>query len=50
MAPTVEFIFPENTLAGSPIVPSNFWQMDFLVNGEGGFGGNSTGAQVPRPW
>lgn len=50
MAPTLEFIFPENTLAGSPIVPSNFWQMDFLVRGEGGVGGNSAGPQAPTPW
>ena len=47
MAPTLAFIFPENTLAGSPIVPNNFWQMDFLVSGEGGVGGNAAGPQVP---
>jgi hypothetical protein len=50
MAPTLAFIFPENTLAGSPIVPNNFWQMDFLVSGEGGVGGNAAGPQVPKPW
>jgi hypothetical protein len=48
MAPVGEFIFAENTLAGDPIVPNNFWQMGFLVYGEGGDG--STAPQVPLPW
>jgi hypothetical protein len=48
LAPTTEFIFPENTLAGFPIVPANLWQMGFLAFGEGGDGSN--GPQVPQPW
>jgi len=52
MAPVGEFIFPENTLAGSTIVPNNFNQMGFLVYGEGGNGttADSQAPQVPRPW
>lgn len=49
-APTPEFIFAENVVPGTPIVPNNFWQMDFLVRGEGGGDGNATGPQSPRPW
>jgi hypothetical protein len=48
MAPVGEFIVPENTLAGFPIVPANFWQIGFMVYGEGGDG--STAPQVPQPW
>ena len=50
MAPVNEFIFPENTLAGNPIVPANTWQMGFMVYGESGVDGNSTAPQVPSPW
>jgi len=49
MAPTLDFVTPENTLGGR-IVPANFWQLDFLVRGEGGVGGNSTAGLSPRPW
>jgi hypothetical protein len=49
-APIGEFIFPENTIAGQAIVPSNFWHLDFLVNGEGGSSGGSAGPMVPQPW
>ena len=48
MAPVGEFIFPENTLAGFPIVPNNFHQMGFLLHGEAGDG--STAPQNPLPW
>ena len=48
MAPVGEFIFPENTLAGFPIVPANFWQMGFMVYGERGDG--ATAPQNPLPW
>lgn len=50
MAPVGEYIFPENTLAGAPIVPNNFWHLGFLAYGESGRDGNSTAPQVPRPW
>jgi hypothetical protein len=50
MSPVGEYIFPENTLAGFPVVPNNFWHMGFLVYGENGRDGNSTAPQVPRPW
>jgi hypothetical protein len=50
MAPVGEYIFPENTLAGAPIIPANFWQMDFLVSGESGAPGESAGPQFPQPW
>lgn len=43
MAPVGEYIFPENTLAGAPILPNNLWQLDFLVSGEGGSPGTSSG-------
>jgi hypothetical protein len=49
-APVGEFILPEKIQTGIPGAPSNFWQMDFLVRGEGGQGGNSGGPQVPQPW
>jgi hypothetical protein len=46
LAPNFLFIFPENVVAGDPIVPFNFWDMGFLVNGEG----PGTGPLIPRPW
>lgn len=49
-APTTDFVFAENVVPGSPITANNFWQMDFLVSGEGGVGGNSKLTQSPRPW
>jgi hypothetical protein len=61
MAPMGEFIFPENTLAGTPVVPENQWNLGFLVYGEGGGGGlcngffcsgagTSAAAPAPSPW
>ncbi len=50
MAPVGEFIFPENTLAGFAVLPSNFWHMGFLAYGENGRDGNATAQQAPRPW
>ncbi len=35
MAPTFEYILPENVVPGDAIVPNNFWNLGFLVNGEG---------------
>jgi hypothetical protein len=49
-APTTDFVFAEVVVPGAPIPASNFWQLGFLVNGEGGVGGNSSAAQTPRPW
>lgn len=48
MAPVGEYIYPEPTLGGGRILPSNFWQLGFMVYGEGGDG--STAPQVPLPW
>jgi hypothetical protein len=46
LAPTFEFLFPENVSPGDPLVPKNFWDMGFLVNGEG----PGTGRLSPTPW
>jgi hypothetical protein len=46
-APTFAFIFPENLNPGDPLVPFDFWNLGFLVNGEGpGTGGLAN----PFPW
>jgi hypothetical protein len=45
-APTFEFIFPENVVAGDPPVPYNFWALNFLVSGEG----TGAGPLIPKPW
>jgi hypothetical protein len=54
LAPTGEFIFPENTSAGGPLVPYDFWKLGFIVNGEGGSGAAGDtlgpGPMVPTPW
>lgn len=50
MAPVGGYIFPENTLAGFPVVPNNFWHLGFMAYGENGRDGNSTAQPVPRPW
>ena len=46
LAPVFEFIFPENVTAGDVIVPYNFWDLNFLVSGEGA----GTGPLIPKPW
>jgi hypothetical protein len=46
LAPTLEYIFPENIVAGDAVVPNNLWDLGFLVNGEG----PGTGRLVPTPW
>jgi len=46
LAPTFEYIFPENVVAGDAIVPNNFWDLGFLMNGEG----PATGRLTPTPW
>jgi len=50
IAPFVEFILAERIQRGTAVAPANIWQMDFLVHGEGGQGGNSTAPQAPLPW
>ncbi|MEY4748212.1 MAG: hypothetical protein RIQ60_426 [Pseudomonadota bacterium] len=58
-APNFEFIFPENTLAGDPIVPGNFQDLPFLYCGSGPLGtmtvapgatGPVVGQLDPAPW
>jgi hypothetical protein len=46
LAPTFEYIFPENVVAGDAIVPANLWDLGFLMNGEGA----GTGRLMPTPW
>jgi hypothetical protein len=46
LAPTFEYIFPENVVAGDAVVPYNLWDLGFLVNGEG----PGTGPLMPKPW
>ena len=46
LAPTFEFIFPENVVTGDALVPFNIWDLGFLVNGEG----LGTGRLTPTPW
>jgi hypothetical protein len=48
-APNFEFVLPENLGVGSPVVPGNFDNMPFLVNGSGPRGGAFTGQLSPWP-
>jgi hypothetical protein len=48
-APNFEFILPENRGIGSPVVPGNFENMPFLVQGSGPRGGAFTGQLTPWP-
>jgi hypothetical protein len=54
LAPVFEYIFPENLVAGDPIVPNDFWNFGFLVNGEAGTGAQLDPAQkaglTPTPY
>jgi len=46
-APIFAFLFPENIMVGSPIVPNNFEDMPFLAQGSGPLDGfNGTGPAV----
>jgi hypothetical protein len=44
-APVFEYIFPENTKQGDPIVPNDLWHLPFLVNGDA-----DVGPLTPKPW
>jgi cytochrome c peroxidase len=46
MAPTIEYLLPENVVPGDAPLPNNFWNLGFLVNGEG----PGTGRLMPQPW
>ena len=46
LAPVANFIFPETLIPGAPPVPRNFWDLGFLVLGEG----QGTGPLTPTPW
>jgi hypothetical protein len=50
LAPVFEFVFPENTQAGQPIVPNDFWDLPFLAHGEGVPGAGGVGPLEPAPW
>jgi hypothetical protein len=53
VAPVGEYIFPENTVLGDPLVPNNFECVAFLQRGSGPLTTNGhTGPVVPRlaPW
>ncbi|WP_045835017.1 hypothetical protein [Hyphomicrobium sp. 99] len=45
LAPVFEFIFPENTGRGDPIVSNNFWDLNFL-SGDAA----APNPLVPQPW
>jgi hypothetical protein len=45
VAPTFEYIFPENVRPGDPIVPNDLWHLPFLRFGEG-----DVGPLTPAPW
>ncbi len=51
-APVFEFIGPENTSIGDPIVPTNFWSLGFLTNGDpaGPASAPGIGGLDPKPW
>ena len=46
LAPNFGFIFPENVVAGDPVVANSLWVLGFLSNGEG----PGTGPLMPTPW
>jgi len=49
-APTFEFIFPENVMAGDSIVPFDLWHLAFLRYGEGAQTDTGVGPLEPTPW
>ncbi|HEY8621591.1 MAG TPA: fibronectin type III domain-containing protein, partial [Dermatophilaceae bacterium] len=54
IAPTFEFIFPENVKPGDLLVPFDFWHLPFLRYGEGSTTASAIGPGVgplePTPW
>jgi hypothetical protein len=54
LAPTFEYIFPENVKAGDLLVPNDLWHLPFIRFGEGSVTasavGPSVGALEPAPW
>ena len=46
VAPTFEFIFPENVKPGDALVPFDMWHLPFLRYGEG----PNVGPLTPAPW
>jgi hypothetical protein len=53
VAPTFEFIFPENVKPGDGLVPNDLWHLPFLVKGEPAAAGSSDpniGPLTPAPW
>ncbi|MDT4961889.1 MAG: hypothetical protein QOF87_1536, partial [Pseudonocardiales bacterium] len=54
IAPTFEFIFPENVKPGDLLVPFDFWHLPFLRYGEGATTQSAIGPGVgplePTPW
>jgi hypothetical protein len=49
-APTFDFLFPENTQPGDPVVPFDLWHLPFLRYGEGGQTDSGVGPLEPTPW
>jgi hypothetical protein len=54
LAPTFEFIFPENVKPGDLLVPFDLWHLPFIVKGEGAATASAIGPGVgplePAPW
>jgi hypothetical protein len=50
VAPTFEFIFPENVMPGDPVVPFDLWHLPFLRYGEGANTDFGVGPLEPTPW
>jgi hypothetical protein len=50
VAPTFEFIFPENVMPGDGVVPFDLWHLPFLRYGEGGSTPSGVGPLEPTPW
>jgi hypothetical protein len=54
VAPTFEFIFPENVKPGDPIVPNDLWHLPFVRFGEGSTTASQydpgVGPLTPAPW
>jgi hypothetical protein len=50
-APMFNFIFPENTRIGDPVVPNDLWHLGFLRFGEGPNAMTpAQGPLIPAPW